>query len=173
MIKIAAILFFFVLSSQAKAQTLNPEVVHMTPHAAPPEAEHCQDCHFKRNNEFILSKNKTSLKHADHAGKHGRTEIACGSCHDRNNSNFLRTSADAPASFTNPSPVCKQCHEDRYRDWTHGLHGKRTGGWNLEKEQLHCINCHSPHSVRFKQMKAEPAPAKPKLGIEKKGHGEE
>jgi hypothetical protein len=155
------------ISNPALSEEPAAEKVHMEIHNPPAEAIHCQDCHMKKNQEFLLSKNRTALKHADLAGKHGRTEIACGSCHDRNNYNFLRTSADAPASFSNPSPVCKQCHEDRYRDWQKGMHGKRLGGWNREKEQLHCISCHSPHSVRFKQLKADPPPVMPKLGRDK------
>ena len=152
-----------ILISILKPDLVRAQEVHLAPHAPPAEAQHCEDCHATKNQEFLLTKTKTSLKHADHAGKHGRLEIECGSCHDRNHSNFLRTSAQAPASFENPSAVCQQCHQDRFKDWTQGLHGKRIGGWKGDREQLHCIDCHSPHSVRFKQMEASPAPLRPKL----------
>lgn len=160
---IAGFLVFFSITALCEEGA----VVTLLPHTPPAEAVHCQDCHAKKNKEFILSKKKTTLKHENFAGKHGRTDVACGGCHDRNNSNFLRSTPDARASFVNPSPVCKQCHQDRYKDWEIGIHGKRLGGWNIGKKQLHCIECHGPHSVRFKTMKAEPAPIKPKLGIEK------
>ena len=127
----------------------------------------CENCHFKKKNEFIYPKKKLIREHTEKKFKHGRTEISCGSCHDANHSNYLRTSKEAAATFANSSPVCMQCHVDIFRDWSKGIHGKRVGGWDRDKVQSQCIDCHNSHSVTFKQMKAEPMPHKPKFQVDK------
>lgn len=141
--------------------------VTIKPAALSTESENCRDCHLAKQQNYILSKSSTVLKHADKAGFHGKAELACGACHDRNNFNLLRSSAEAPASFDNPSAVCQQCHQDKFRDWQSGIHGKRLGGWHLNKTQLQCTECHSAHSVKFKKMPADPPPRRPKLGIKR------
>ncbi|MGZ3712964.1 MAG: hypothetical protein ACXWQO_20130 [Bdellovibrionota bacterium] len=156
------LLFLLFLSAPARA---NEPIVHLTEHSPP--LEHCEDCHMKKTRTFMQPKKQPQRNHAEKNLQHGKGEIACGSCHDAEHSNRLRSSATAPADFTHPSPVCQQCHVDVFRDWARGMHGKRTGGWNREKVQSQCIDCHDPHSVKFKKMQAMPAPKKPKFHIEK------
>ncbi len=168
--KSIAIVLVGVAAGFAVAQPSAASAVHLRPHSPPAQAAHCQDCHAKKANEYISSKTKTLLSHETIHEQHGRVVLSCGSCHDRNRSNQLRISDDPSVSFTNPSPVCKQCHQDRFLDWQKGLHGKRTGGWSLDQEQLNCIDCHSPHSVRFKIMKASPPPVRPKFESGEEAH---
>jgi|GEM_PF-4292866 len=52
-------------------------------------------------------------------------------------------------------------HGDKFRDWKVGIHGKRTGYWNGEKQYLLCAHCHNPHSPSFKAMKPMPPPVRP------------
>jgi len=130
----------------------------------------CQNCHTKKNNMFISSKAVTHLQHTIIQGQHGNKDLACNFCHDKNNHNNLRSSTMFPADFKKSSPVCQQCHAEEYRDWTQGIHGKQTGGWKNESRRIYqCIECHNPHSVKFKQMKAKPHPRRPKMGIQKNG----
>jgi hypothetical protein len=42
-----------------------------------------------------------------------------------------------------------------------GVHGKRTGNWNGQKQYLLCVNCHNPHSPHFKPLKPMPPPIPP------------
>ena len=137
-------------------------------HPLPARANECKLCHMAKQSQFISKKNRTHLEHAQIEAKHGRKILACNYCHDKNNHNLLASRTDFPASFANPSPVCQQCHAEIFRDWKAGIHGKRTGGWTgNERVQFHCIECHDPHSVKFKAMEAKPAPQRPKLGIPK------
>ena len=136
----------------------------------PPGASQCRDCHATKNNTYMLPAKNPVLRHAHIHLEHGTREMACGSCHDRNHSNDLINTPTAPASFENSSPVCRRCHVDIYRDWTNGMHGRRSGGWKGARTQSQCIDCHNPHQVVFPQMKAEPPPKKRKLAEPPIGH---
>ncbi len=85
----------------------------------------------------------------------------CLDCHDNKNRDVLHLSSGAPVPFTESYRLCGQCHGDKYRDWRAGVHGKRVGMWNGEKTYYLCVNCHNPHSPRFKPLKPEPAPVHP------------
>lgn len=84
----------------------------------------------------------------------------CLDCHDLNNRDSLRLASGKLISFKVSYKLCGQCHGDKYRDWKVGVHGKRTGEWNGKKQYLLCVNCHNPHSPRFKQLKPLPPPVR-------------
>ncbi|OGQ17257.1 MAG: hypothetical protein A3B70_06725 [Deltaproteobacteria bacterium RIFCSPHIGHO2_02_FULL_40_11] len=133
----------------------------------PKRHNECHLCHVKKEKRFMPSAQKTQREHEDKNLKHGDQKISCNNCHDINNHNYLRSSKAYPASFHNSSPVCAQCHTERYNDWKKGSHGHRSGGWNKKKTTWHCIDCHNPHDVSFKKMKALSPPNKPHLHKEK------
>jgi hypothetical protein len=85
----------------------------------------------------------------------------CLDCHDNANRDVLHLSSGAHVPFTESYRLCGQCHGDKYRDWRAGVHGKRVGMWNGQKTYYLCVNCHNPHSPRFKPLKPEPRPARP------------
>jgi len=85
----------------------------------------------------------------------------CLDCHDANKRDQLHLASGAPVQFTESYRLCGQCHGDKYRDWKVGVHGKRTGDWNGQKQYLLCVNCHNPHSPHFKPIKPLPAPTSP------------
>jgi uncharacterized CHY-type Zn-finger protein len=74
----------------------------------------------------------------------------CLDCHDLNNRDVLHLTSGAPVKFTESYLLCGQCHGDKLRDWRVGVHGKRVGRWDGEKTYFLCVNCHNPHSPRFK-----------------------
>jgi hypothetical protein len=135
--------------------------------ALPKRAELCQFCHTPKNRNFIKKSHTTSREHEQISNIHGKKEMSCNSCHDINNRNYLISTSSFPANFKNSSPVCAGCHMDRYRDWSIGIHGKRTGGWKQPKIQYNCIDCHSPHSVKFPQMQTVEDPYQSPLVIPK------
>jgi hypothetical protein len=81
--------------------------------------------------------------------KHGE-ERWCLDCHDAQNRDQLRSAAGQPIPFTESYRLCGQCHGDKYRDWKVGVHGKRVGKWDGEKTYFLCVNCHNPHTPRWK-----------------------
>lgn len=82
-------------------------------------------------------------------------------CHDAENRDMLHSASGELIDFSESYKLCGQCHGPKLRDWKAGIHGRRTGQWNGEKQYLLCAHCHDPHSPKFQKMKPEPAPIKP------------
>lgn len=74
----------------------------------------------------------------------------CLDCHDLQNRDVLHLTNGTPVPFEASFLLCGQCHGDKLRDWRVGVHGKRVGRWDGEKTYFLCVNCHNPHSPRFK-----------------------
>jgi hypothetical protein len=74
----------------------------------------------------------------------------CLDCHDLKNRDVLHLTSGEPVPFTESYRLCGQCHGDKLRDWRVGVHGKRVGRWDGEKTYFLCVNCHNPHTPRFK-----------------------
>ncbi len=74
----------------------------------------------------------------------------CLDCHDAQNRDQLRSAAGKPIPYTESYRLCGQCHGDKYRDWKVGVHGKRTGMWDGDKTYFLCVNCHNPHTPKWK-----------------------
>jgi hypothetical protein len=85
----------------------------------------------------------------------------CLDCHMNANRDVLHLANGDAVPFTESYRLCGQCHGDKYRDWRVGVHGKRVGMWNGQKTYYLCVNCHNPHSPRFKPLRPEPRPNRP------------
>jgi len=85
----------------------------------------------------------------------------CFNCHNPDNRDTLRLASGRIIKFEESYLVFGQCHGTVFRDWKVGLHGKRTGMWNGEKQYLLCVNCHSPHDPVFKSLSPRPPPMRP------------
>jgi hypothetical protein len=85
----------------------------------------------------------------------------CLDCHDRADRDVLHLSSGEKVPFTESYRLCGQCHGDKFRDWRAGVHGKRVGSWSGAKTYFLCVNCHDPHSPRFKPLRPEPRPLRP------------
>lgn len=121
----------------------------------------CHLCHLQKSLKYVPKKHSLERFHQDYSLNHGKTELSCNHCHDKNNHNYLKESA----SFKHPEAVCKRCHYPQFKEWTDNIHGKQEGGWKIKGEKWNCIKCHTPHSIAFKKMKAS---APPKNGDAKK-----
>jgi hypothetical protein len=84
----------------------------------------------------------------------------CLDCHDFKSRDSLRLASGKLLDFKESYKLCGQCHGEKLRDWKVGVHGKRTGEWNGKKEYLLCVNCHNPHSPKFKELTPELPPIK-------------
>jgi len=85
----------------------------------------------------------------------------CFDCHNPSNRDTLRLANGKLVRFEESYNLCGQCHGIILREWKAGLHGKRTGMWNGEKQYFLCVHCHWPHDPRFKPIKPLPPPVKP------------
>jgi hypothetical protein len=99
--------------------------------------------------------------HTDIVLHHAESQRWCLDCHNPNNRDKLRLVSGELIDFTESYRLCGQCHGDKFRDWKVGVHGKRTGYWNGDKQYLLCVHCHNPHDPKFKPLKPMPPPERP------------
>lgn len=152
---IFAVLALCMLPQTAAADQDEPKVTT----TKPPLTEGifpCSNCHAS----MPPNKEKRDLSfHTEIQLKHG--DNWCLNCHDLTNRDMLHRASGELVPFEKLYKVCGQCHGNIYRDWKIGIHGKRVGYWNGEKTYYLCVNCHNPHSPKFKPLPALPVPAKP------------
>jgi hypothetical protein len=119
----------------------------------------CTSCH----RDLPKNKERRELGYHDEVVlNHGPPENRwCLDCHDLNDRDVLHLTNGDPVPFTESYRLCGQCHGDKYRDWKVGVHGKRVGQWDGQKTYYLCVNCHNPHSPRFRPLKPEPPPVRP------------
>ncbi|RJP18769.1 MAG: hypothetical protein C4529_12235 [Deltaproteobacteria bacterium] len=119
----------------------------------------CSECH----KEMKPNPTRRELKD-EHTGivlNHAQGQRWCLDCHDTANRDKLRLASGERISFDESYRLCGQCHGDKFRDWRAGVHGKRTGMWNGEKQYLLCVHCHNPHDPRYKPIAPMPPPVRP------------
>jgi hypothetical protein len=119
----------------------------------------CSECH----KEMKPNPTRRELKeeHTNIVLNHAQGQRWCLDCHDVSNRDKLRLVSGERIGFEESFRLCGQCHGDKYRDWKVGVHGKRTGMWNGEKQYLLCVHCHNPHDPQFKPIQPMPAPTRP------------
>jgi hypothetical protein len=119
----------------------------------------CSQCHDPK----VAPPNKTRRElgfHSDaEAGEpaavfdHDSEHRWCVDCHDLQDRDRLRLANGDTIPFTESYRLCGQCHGDKFRDWRVGVHGKRIGRWDGQKVYFLCVNCHNPHTPRFKGVR--------------------
>ncbi len=121
----------------------------------------CSSCHDGKAMKPNPKRRVLTDMHTDIELRHGPASRWCLDCHDLNDRDKLHLVSGEKIDFTVSYRLCGQCHGDKYRDWKVGVHGKRTGSWNGQKQYLLCVNCHNPHSPHFKPLKPMPPPVPP------------
>jgi hypothetical protein len=94
-------------------------------------------------------------EHKDIRLEHGNNRF-CLNCHHPTNRNSFVDYDGAEITQADVVKLCAKCHGTIYRDWQAGVHGRQNGFWKAEfgdKTKLRCIQCHDPHSPKFKEMK--------------------
>jgi hypothetical protein len=136
------------------------------PVAPPPMTEGmfpCSNCHASM--EVNREKRELKEEHTDIKLHHAETMRWCLDCHDAKNRDKLRLYNGTLINFTESYRLCGECHGNVYKDWRAGIHGKRTGYFIIgmgKRTYLLCAHCHNPHEPKFKPLKPEPPPDKPK-----------
>jgi hypothetical protein len=119
----------------------------------------CSDCHADM--EPNPERRELVDMHEDIVLDHAEGQRWCLDCHNLSDRDTLRLVSGEVIPFTESYRLCGQCHGDKFRDWKVGIHGKRTGFWNGEKQYLLCAHCHNPHSPSFKPLQPMPPPVRP------------
>lgn len=144
-----------------EAPQATPDGLHVPP---PPFSEGvfpCTDCH---DPEFPVNgqRRELAMAHDEIVLQHDEEHRWCLDCHDGANRDMLHLASGELVPFEESYRLCGQCHGDKYRDWRAGVHGRRTGRWDGEKQYLLCVHCHDSHSPRFKPIEPLPAPIAPR-----------
>ena len=120
----------------------------------------CTRCHDKPD-DFNTTPRTLLAMHKDIRLVHGSREQWCYDCHNPSYRNKLRLAGGRLVSFETSYELCGQCHGEKLRDWRAGVHGRRIGCWNGKRQYLLCVNCHNPHSPKFKPIHPQPRPKRP------------
>ncbi|MFZ4855966.1 MAG: hypothetical protein ACOYL3_06170 [Desulfuromonadaceae bacterium] len=119
----------------------------------------CSQCHkFMKPNPQPRA---LTEYHTEIVLHHAESQRWCTDCHNLINRDKLRLVSGELVDFTESFRLCGQCHGDKFRDWKVGVHGRRTGDWNGDKQYLLCVHCHNPHDPKFKALKPLPPPDRP------------
>jgi len=129
----------------------------------------CTSCHDGKTMKVNLVRRELKDMHTDIVLQHGPSNRWCLDCHDPLDRDRLHLAGGAKIEFTVSYELCGQCHGEKLRDWRAGVHGKRTGSWNGQKQYLLCVNCHNPHSPHFQPLKPMPPPVPPSAIQARKG----
>jgi len=119
----------------------------------------CSDCH--KDMKPNPARRTLTDEHTNIVLNHAQGQRWCLDCHDTYDRDKLHLVNGQRISFEESYRLCGQCHGDKYRDWKVGVHGKRTGMWNGEKQYLLCVHCHNPHDPAFKPLQPMPPPVRP------------
>lgn len=120
----------------------------------------CSQCHAHMQPPNAKRRVLTEY-HTEIVLHHAEGQRWCTDCHNLNNRDKLRLVSGELIDFTESYRLCGQCHGDKFRDWKVGVHGKRTGNWNGDKQYLLCVHCHNPHDPKFKPLKPMTPPNRP------------
>jgi hypothetical protein len=118
----------------------------------------CSECHAYQESNLNRRELVDMHDEISNSFNHDSENRWCLDCHNAENRDFLHLASGKLVSFEESYKLCGQCHGNKLRDWKVGVHGKRTGEWNGQKEYLLCVHCHNPHSPKFKQIKPLPPP---------------
>jgi hypothetical protein len=124
----------------------------------------CSDCHAEM--EPNLNRRQLVDEHTSILLRHAEDQRWCLDCHNPDDRDTLRLASGEVIPFFESYRLCGQCHGEKFRDWKVGVHGKRTGDWNGDKQYLLCTHCHDPHDPKFKPLKPLPPPHRPGKGHE-------
>ena len=117
----------------------------------------CMECHKLFPARWHYD-NRPFNEHKNIQLDHGNNRF-CLNCHHPTNRNAFVDYDGAEIAQADVVKLCAKCHGTIYRDWQAGVHGRQNGFWNAsmgDKTKLRCIQCHDPHSPKFKSMQPLP-----------------
>jgi hypothetical protein len=119
----------------------------------------CNDCHLEI--KPVTHRRELVEMHEEIIFDHDSENRWCLACHNTFDRDSLVLAGGRLLGFNESYKLCGQCHGPKYRDWKLGIHGKRTGEWDGQKQYLLCVHCHDPHSPKIKSIQPMPPPRRP------------
>ena len=89
----------------------------------------CMDCHTVKEKLDNIAQLTFPLHqpHNQLSFKHMNGVKNCYTCHVQDNLNELQLMNKSKVSFDESYKVCFQCHGEKKRDWSLGIHGRQIG----------------------------------------------
>lgn len=113
----------------------------------------CMECHKLLPAQWHYD-DRPLVEHKNIQLQHGENRF-CLNCHHPTNRNAFVDYDGAEIAQANVVSLCAKCHGTIHRDWVAGVHGRENGYWKADlgpKTKLRCIQCHDPHSPKFKAI---------------------
>lgn len=117
----------------------------------------CMECHKLLPAKWHYD-DRPFNEHKNIVLDHGNNRF-CLNCHHSTNRNSFVDYDGSEIAQAEVVRLCAKCHGTIFRDWEAGVHGRQNGFWKAglgEKTKLRCIQCHDPHSPKFKEIKPLP-----------------
>jgi hypothetical protein len=175
------LLVFFLASACSGASAGAPEekvsppsskqILVFTPRSMVLEQYPCSECHAQVE-EVKNPAGPVSSPHRGQLFDHMPSAKKCDQCHDLNNLDRLRLIDGTQVSFDESATLCGQCHQERFKDWQIGAHGKRVGNFLGQTHVYTCADCHQAHAPAFRHTPPKEPPPKHRLAIDKKAKHE-
>lgn len=97
-----------------------------------------------QRNEPCLACHQGSTRNAWHAGAHGRSDLACASCHK------MHTGKDPVLAKATEADVCLKCHKDQRADF------HKASSHPVRQGRMACSDCHNAHGSSAVAMLNKP-----------------
>jgi len=130
-----------------------------------PAGTACVTCHGV-NPDKDWTANPGDRFHTNVEIEHGN--LQCNQCHSDDRT-VLHLADNTPIPFVDVMRLCSQCHGPQYANYQHGAHGGKNGYWDRRQGpqiRNNCVDCHTPHSPKFKQVMPVLPPRDRYLGSE-------
>jgi hypothetical protein len=112
----------------------------------------CTECHTQPIEKLKQDQVGEKAAHWNIKLVHAGVEIMnCATCHTSNNMDNLHSLTNSEIDFNYSYKLCSQCHQQEFKDWKGGAHGKQLGGWAPPRLSNTCVNCHNPHKPAFEK----------------------
>jgi len=112
----------------------------------------CNECHSQPLDNLKEHRAGEKAAHWNIKSNHAGAEtMNCTTCHNKNDFDNLQSLTSGAIDFNYSYKLCSQCHQEQFKDWKGGAHGKEIGGWAPPRVSNTCVNCHDPHSPGFEK----------------------
>ena len=112
----------------------------------------CTECHTEPIENLKQHQLGEKAAHWNIKLVHASAEtMNCATCHTSSNMDDLHSLTNSTIDFNYSYKVCSQCHQQEFKDWKGGAHGKQLGGWAPPRLSNTCVNCHNPHQPSFEK----------------------
>lgn len=112
----------------------------------------CTECHTEPIENLKQHQLDEKAAHWNIKLVHASAEtMNCATCHTSSDMDNLHSLTNSTIDFNYSYKVCSQCHQQEFKDWKGGAHGKQLGGWAPPRLSKTCVNCHNPHQPAFEK----------------------